>query len=67
VVWNKDASFDVRFDFHTVILLMYFDVKVERRYILGFEAEERRSLVHARTRDENLHAAEIFMLANSRA
>src|SRR5262249_56024900 len=65
VVRGNGASFDVRFDFHTLsfsLWLLKLNI-ARRRHTLGFEAEGRRSPVHAQTRRLIAHAAEIFLRA----
>jgi len=65
VVVENAASFHVRFDFHTLSIFFWILTLniARRRHILGFEAEGRRSPVHARTRRLFAHAAEIFLRA----
>src|SRR5262245_22592482 len=59
------ASFDVRFDFHIVILHSNLTLNIERRRRFPcFEAEERRSPIHARTGGRIRNAAEILLYAS---
>jgi hypothetical protein len=61
VIETTPASFDVRSDFHTSILLMDVDVKHSAaHHILGFEAEERRSPGKAGMAGRIYHRQEIY-------
>src|SRR5215510_1212273 len=65
MVGPPPASFDVRFDFHIVILHSNLTLNIERRRRFPcFEAEERRSPIHARTGGRIRNAAEILLYAS---
>jgi len=66
VIASKSASLHVRSDFHTYpysIRILTLNL-ARRRHTLGFEAEDCRSPIHARTGRRINHGAEIFLYAS---